>query len=153
MRKIQKEIKKFSEIENILLNNVVCRIAFAKDNQPYCVPMNYGYKERVIYCHSGFEGLKMDFIRANPYVCVEVDQNIHVISQDSACKYSCAYESVIAFGKVLVIDNVLEKKAALDIIMNQITKNSTGDYDSDILKKTAILKIALTEISGKRSPK
>jgi hypothetical protein len=49
------------------------RLACARDNQPYVVPIYFAYDGRHLY---GFStpGRKIDWMRANPLVCLEVDE-------------------------------------------------------------------------------
>lgn len=51
MRRSEKEIKDTAIIEGILDQAKVCRIAVCDDNIPYIVPLNFGYKNRVLYNH------------------------------------------------------------------------------------------------------
>lgn len=50
------------------------RLACAKDDQPYVVPIHYSYDadDRCLYTCSS-EGQKVAWMRGNPKVCVEVD--------------------------------------------------------------------------------
>lgn len=49
------------------------RLACARDNQPYVVPIYFSYSGGHVY---GFStaGQKIDWMRANPLVCLEVDE-------------------------------------------------------------------------------
>ncbi len=49
------------------------RLGCARDNQPYVVPIYYAYDGRHVY---GFStpGQKIDWMRSNPLVCLEVDE-------------------------------------------------------------------------------
>lgn len=49
------------------------RLACAKDNQPYIVPIYFGHQPQRLY---GFAtaGQKIEWMRANPHVCVQVDE-------------------------------------------------------------------------------
>jgi nitroimidazol reductase NimA-like FMN-containing flavoprotein (pyridoxamine 5'-phosphate oxidase superfamily) len=49
------------------------RLACAHDNQPYVVPIYFVYEEPYLY---GFTtlGQKVEWLRANPLVCVELDE-------------------------------------------------------------------------------
>lgn len=48
------------------------RLACARDNQPYVVPIYFSYDGRHLY---GFStpGQKIDWMRANPLICLEAD--------------------------------------------------------------------------------
>lgn len=49
------------------------RLACARDNQPYVIPISFAYDGRHVY---GFStaGQKIDWMRSNPLVCLEIDE-------------------------------------------------------------------------------
>jgi len=49
------------------------RLACAHDNQPYVVPVFFGYSEPYIYGF-GTLGQRIEWMRGNPRVCLEVDE-------------------------------------------------------------------------------
>jgi nitroimidazol reductase NimA-like FMN-containing flavoprotein (pyridoxamine 5'-phosphate oxidase superfamily) len=51
----------------------VGRLGCALDNQPYVVPIYLAYEPGFIYVFSTY-GKKIEWMRANPKVCVEVDE-------------------------------------------------------------------------------
>jgi nitroimidazol reductase NimA-like FMN-containing flavoprotein (pyridoxamine 5'-phosphate oxidase superfamily) len=50
------------------------RLACSHDNQSYVVPIYFAYRERYLYSFATL-GQKIDWMRANPLVCVEADEN------------------------------------------------------------------------------
>ena len=64
------------------------RLACTSDNQPYVVPFYFFVEHRNVYSFS-LPGQKLDWMRANPRVCVEID---HVLSRNE-------WTSVIAMGR------------------------------------------------------
>lgn len=52
------------------------RLACVKDDQPYIMPIYYAYHERHLYSFAML-GRKINWMRANPHVCVEVDEILH----------------------------------------------------------------------------
>lgn len=56
---------------NLLSANTNCRLACAQDGQPYVVPVTYAFAENHLYGLST-PGKKIDWMRANPLVSVEV---------------------------------------------------------------------------------
>lgn len=151
MRKKEKEITDFEEIEAILMRNIVCRIAFSRDNVPYIIPLNYGYKDRIIYIHTGYKGQKIEFLNLNPHVCVEIDDNHKIILADKACRFSMKYESVVATGQAEIVEEENEKKQALDILMTNLGKKSGWEYDKTAFGKVCVIKVSLDRITGRRS--
>lgn len=51
------------------------RLGCARDNQPYIVPFNFAYHDQHLYSVTAL-GQKIEWMRANPLVCVEADEII-----------------------------------------------------------------------------
>lgn len=51
------------------------RLACSRDDQPYIMPIYYAYHERHLYSFA-MRGQKINWMRTNPRVCVEVDEII-----------------------------------------------------------------------------
>src|SRR5579864_8874055 len=62
-----------SEIERLLSEEFVGRLACSADGRPYVVPIAYAYHDGYIYSHTT-EGLKVRMMRRNRNVCFEVDR-------------------------------------------------------------------------------
>ena len=76
------------DVERLLQEEVVGRIGCSSEGQTYMVPISYAYEDGVVYGHSA-DGLKIDVMRKNPYVCFEVDR-VHNLSN---------WRSVVAMGR------------------------------------------------------
>jgi len=61
------------EIRELLERATIGRLACAKDGQPYIVPLTFAYHAVFLYSFTT-AGLKVDYMRANPRVCVEFDE-------------------------------------------------------------------------------
>ena len=57
----------------VLARTQLGRLACSRDMQPYVVPIYFAYKDKSLYSFS-MPGQKIDWMRANPLVCVEADQ-------------------------------------------------------------------------------
>ncbi len=68
-------INKMSEKEcaALLARASLGRLGCSLDNQPYVVPISFAYEPNYIYVLSTF-GQKIEWMRANPKVCVEVEE-------------------------------------------------------------------------------
>lgn len=84
MRKTEDEIKDPKEIESIIQQAQVCRIAFSMGNIPYIVPMNFGYQANCLYFHGATAGQKLDMLRQNDQVCFEIDINDQIVKAPGA---------------------------------------------------------------------
>jgi len=58
---------------DVLASTHLGRLACAQSMQPYIVPIHFAYQNNCLYCFST-PGQKIDWMRANPLVCVEADQ-------------------------------------------------------------------------------
>lgn len=62
-----------NECQEFLLRIGVGRLACTNNNQPYIVPMYFAYESDNLYAFSTV-GRKIEWMRVNPRVCVEVDE-------------------------------------------------------------------------------
>ena len=75
------------EVEAFVQREVVARIGCHAGGETYVVPVAYAFRDGALYCVS-HEGRKLEMMRTNPRVCVEIDQVAHLGS----------WTSVIAWG-------------------------------------------------------
>jgi uncharacterized protein len=150
MRRREREIQDEQVIRDILEKGLVCRLGLCDGQQPYIVPMSYGYRDRRIYFHCAREGRKIDILKSNDRVCIEVDIDARVIPGEAPCRWTAKYKSVIGFGRARIIDDEKEKKDGLDIIMAHYGR-SGGDYDEKSLQRTSLIEVVLESMTGKQS--
>lgn len=60
----------------LLEDTHIGRIACAQDNQPYITPFSFVYHDDFIYGF-GTVGKRIDWMRANPRVCVEIEKIVN----------------------------------------------------------------------------
>jgi nitroimidazol reductase NimA-like FMN-containing flavoprotein (pyridoxamine 5'-phosphate oxidase superfamily) len=137
MRRSEKEITDKSAIEAIINASLVCRLALSDGDQPYIVPLSFGYQDRTLYFHSALEGKKIDIIKINNRICFEFDVNTEIIEAEKACKWGMKYQSVIGFGRAVLVENIQEKQKALSIIMNHYS-DQNFQFPDKVIKKTAM---------------
>ncbi len=151
MLRKDKEINELSEIESVIRGSEVCHLAMCDKEIPYIVPLCFGYKDRTLWFHSARHGKKVGILRKNNRVCVEFDIDHEVRGGESACKYSMKYRSVIAFGKASFIEDIEEKRKALDIIMGQYSSEDTFEYSDKALENILIIRVDIEDMTGKQS--
>ena len=152
MRKSKREITDKSSLEKIIQKSLVCRLALVDGDRPYIVPLNFGYHAGALYFHSAPEGRKITIMKMNPNVCFEFETDTEIIKGEKACDWSMRYQSIIGDGKVSLIEDDQEKRAALNIIMQHYSK---GDFSfpDEIVRKTAVIKVEIEHMRGKQSKK
>jgi uncharacterized protein len=150
MRRKEQEITDRDEIDAIIRKALVMHIAMADGDVPYLLPLNFGYDGSFIYFHSASEGRKIDMIKNNPRVAFCFEGDVAISPQKTACKWETAYRSVVGLGKAESIESPKEKETAFKIIMNHYGEENPV-FSRETILKTTILKIAIEEISGKKS--
>jgi len=151
MRRQDKEISSRQEINEIIRSALVCRIAFADGDEPYVVPVSFGYDGDAFYIHTAKTGRKLDFIAANNRICFELEANVSIQTDErDACKWTFAFESVIGYGTISELTSSREKSRGL----NQIMQHYSGrewDIDASETATTRVWRIDIESITGKRS--
>jgi len=151
MRREDKKIIGRTEIDQIIQNTNVCRIAFADDNTPYIVPVSFGYDGKDIFIHTAKVGRKIDFIKKNNLICFEFEADVKTIDDENIpCKWTSAYKSVIGYGKIIELKDFADQEKAI----NQIMLHYSGkkwEFNKDMFKRVKLWKIEIDEISGKQS--
>ncbi|MDP7078770.1 MAG: pyridoxamine 5'-phosphate oxidase family protein [Candidatus Undinarchaeales archaeon] len=150
MRRADREVTDREEIDSILERATVCRLGMCADGKPYVVPLNFGHKDGRLYFHSATEGKKLDILRRNEKVCFEVDVDTEVIPAQSPCGWGMRYASVIGSGTASLVENLDEKRSALDIIMAHYDGQG-ADYPEPMLRKVTIIRVDIEHMTGKRS--
>jgi nitroimidazol reductase NimA-like FMN-containing flavoprotein (pyridoxamine 5'-phosphate oxidase superfamily) len=150
MRKANREITDPGKVRAIMEEAQVCRLGMCDTGVPYIVPMNFGLGENCLYFHCAPEGKKIDILRDNNRVCFEMDLLREVKRGAKACDFSARYESVIGFGRAILVEGPDEKRLALDRIMAHYGAPGPHTYRDDILAKTTVVRIDIDSLTGKR---
>jgi nitroimidazol reductase NimA-like FMN-containing flavoprotein (pyridoxamine 5'-phosphate oxidase superfamily) len=150
MRRKEQEITDRAALESILHRATVCRLGLAVGDEPYVVPVSFGYQDGSLYVHSSPEGKKVEMLRQNPRVCFEVDVEEELVRKGAPCAWSVRYRSVIGWGRAAFLTDEEEKRRALDVIVAHYGTGS-GEYTAKALREVAVICIQIEEMVGKRS--
>ena len=153
MRRKDREITDSNRIREILDAAKILHLGIHDDLYPYVVPLHYGYKfvdgRLVLYMHGAKEGHKLDLIRQNPHVCVQIDCGMELISGgDNACRYGASYASVIGRGKADLLEDPKSKADALALLMRHQTGRDF-DIQEKVTAAVSVIQVSLTEYSAK----
>lgn len=157
MRRKDREITRIEDILSIVDRAKVLRLGLFDDNFPYIVPLHFGYEyaegKLIFYMHSAKEGHKLDLIRRNQNVCIELDCDTELMSGgDIPCSYSSSFASLIGRGLAEIVDDEQEKVRGLYLLM----KNQTGrefEITTQMASAVAIIKVMVCDFSAKSKPK
>ncbi len=155
MTRRERQITDINEIIKILDKSKVVHLGLVDGDEPYVVPMNYGYVledgKLTIYLHGANRGRKLDLIRANPKVFFEMDCDIVPFEGNIACEYGITYASVMGRGIAEIVEDTEEKKFALSTLM----KTQTGkdfEFEDKMTKIVTVIKINAIEYTAKHRP-
>ena len=138
------------EIESIIKKADFCRLGLSDNNNPYIVPLNFGYRDRCLYFHTAKVGKKIDMIKTNNRVCFELDIDHEVVRAENPCDWNMKYRSVIGYGRAFLLEDIDEKRRALDIIVEHYS-GRVNEYDEKLVNRLAIIKIQVESMTGKKS--
>ncbi len=156
MTRREREVTDINEILKILDKSKIVHIGLVDGDEPYVVPMNYGYtyedEKLTLYLHCATEGKKLDVIRKNPKVFFSIESDIEPFSGQVACQYGTSYSSVMGKGIAYIKEDPQDKMKCLSLFM----KTQTGldfQFNERLVSAVTIIKIDITEFTAKHRPK
>lgn len=151
----EREITDLQEILGILDRAKIVHVGMIDGDMPYVVPMNYGYTmengKLTLYLHGATRGRKLDVLRVNPKVFIEIDTDIVPFEGEAACQHGVCYSSVMGEGTAELVEDVEGKKEGLKILM----KTQTGkdfDFVDKMVGGVTVIKIHVSEFTAKKRP-
>ncbi|MBQ9952306.1 MAG: pyridoxamine 5'-phosphate oxidase family protein [Clostridia bacterium] len=120
------------------------------DDYPYAVPMSHFYSDGKIYFHSAVQGHKLDAIARNEKASFCVIDQDQVIPET----YTTHFRSVIAFGRIRVIDDPEAKRAAIDRLAARFRPGHEQERKAEIdgaLSRLCMLEMTIDHLSGKEA--
>ena len=156
MRRKDREIRDFAVIRKIIDKCEVLRIGLVDDDLfPYIVPVNFAYtiegEQIFFYIHGAVAGRKYELIRRNGVCSFEMDCDHELVVKEEEREATMYYKSVMGRARLEFLEGE-EKKRGLDIIMARDESTRGMDYDLAPLPRTAVVKLTVTEYSGKSNP-
>lgn len=152
MRRTDREVSDKADLEDIIGQADVCRIALFAEKAPYIVPLNFGYawnETLKFYFHCAAEGRKLDLLRANNVVGFEIDIKHELTKGDLACDWGMKYMSVVGNGRIRELVEEEDKAAGLDLIMRHFGYEGGPSYSKRTLGAVRVLCLEVDEIAGK----
>ncbi|MBL0146258.1 MAG: pyridoxamine 5'-phosphate oxidase family protein [Chitinophagaceae bacterium] len=99
------------QIEEVLYRNIVGHLGCNDERQNYVVPISYVYDGKSIIAHS-LEGLKINLMRNNPNVCIEVDD----------IKNFNNWKSVILWGQYQELTDERDRYYAMKFFVDKLMR-------------------------------
>ncbi len=155
VRRKDREITDCEELKQVLKSTKYVTVAFCMESEPYLVSLSHGYDEakNCLYFHCAPEGKKLEFLKANGRVWGQALLDFGVTE---ACDY--AYTSVHFSGMTSLIDDLVEKQHAMEVLVRQVSLNpeaKLANIKPERLEAVTMGRIDIDYMSGKKhqSPK
>lgn len=150
MRRKDHEITDPAILTEVLATAQVCRLALIADGEPYVVPLNYGYRDHVLYFHTAAAGRKIEALRRNNRVCFEVETPCEIVRHAEPCHWSVKVRSVVGYGRMEFVTDLDAKRRALDVLMAQHGAPDSNRFDTHELAKVTVLRLPIESLAGKQ---
>ncbi len=151
MRKEKRAVRDLAAIEGLIRQCGTLHLGLWDGQMPYVVTVNFGYETGAVYFHCASEGHKADCIRANglaSFMCIAQNE---LIRDPKACGFTTHYKSVSGTGRAAFLETDEDKAHGLDVLMAQ-HGGPVGGYESKVLKRTSVVRIAIDSLIGKVNP-
>ncbi len=151
----EKLITDIDKVLEILDKSKIVHLGMVDGDEPYVVPMNYGYtyenEKLTIWLHGATTGRKLDIIRKNPKVFFEMECDLVPFDGDVACRYGISYSSVMGKGIATIVEDSEEKQRALSYLM-KTQVNKDFQFNEKLASVVGIIKIEVSEFTAKHRP-
>ncbi len=124
MRRTDREVTDPEFVKDVLEHSVKAAFGFYDGNEPYVVPMNFGYEfdgsKLKLYMHCAKEGRRMSIIKSgHTKVAFEMDVDKKlVLYEDNPCASGMGYKCLMGVGTVRIVDEV-EKRDSLSRLVKR----------------------------------
>lgn len=128
-----------------------CHVAMVdQENKPYVIPMNFGFRDDVIYIHGAHNGKKVDILRIHPQVCINfsLDHTLRYQNEEVACSWSMKYRSVLCYGNIIFIQDPTQKTEAFQIIMAQYASREFK-FNPPSIREVNVMKVNVDLFEGR----
>ena len=122
------------------------------DGTPYSTPIHFVYYDNAIFVHGLPKGKKLNNIAQDSRVGFSVFEMDKLLLDPDGKSWdtNTKYESVIISGTAKLVDDIEEKRNALNKIVEKYTPHLVNnEIPNNMVKGTAVIRIDVTEITGK----
>ena len=118
---------------------------------PYAVPLSYAFDGEKLYFHCAREGHKLDAIRR------EARASFCVVDRDDVkpAEYTSYFRSVIIFGRVRVLEDEAQKRAAIELLARRYFPEDSAEGRRRAIEREwaglCMLEMDIEHMSGKEA--
>ncbi|MEX0749990.1 MAG: pyridoxamine 5'-phosphate oxidase family protein [Dehalococcoidia bacterium] len=157
VRRKDRQVEDDAFIRSLLHRAPMGIMATVRGGQPFINSNMFVFDEaeHVIYMHSARTGRTASNVEAEDAVCFSVTEMGRLLPSERAFNMSVEYNGVVVFGRARLVEDPLEKRWMLDLLVRKYFPHLApgDDYrlpNDDELKLTAVYRIVIDEWSGKQ---
>jgi nitroimidazol reductase NimA-like FMN-containing flavoprotein (pyridoxamine 5'-phosphate oxidase superfamily) len=139
-------------IAAILDEALICHVGFAVDGHPSVIPMTHARVGDEIYLHGAAANHLLRSLASGLETCVTVTLLDGLVLARSTFHHSMNYRSVVIFGVAERVDDPVEKRAAVDAIVEHAVPGRSRDArppTPEELRATLVVRLPISEASAK----
>lgn len=151
MRRKKQKLSK-EECERILYDGTSGVLALhGDDGYPYTVPISYVYDGEKLWFHSAKSGHKIDAVLKNDKASFCVIDQDQIVPEE----YTTYFRSVIAFGRIHIVEADTEKRSAIEKLALKYAPDDTDENREKAIEREwnplCILEMEIEHLSGKQA--
>jgi len=108
-----------TEIEKLIEEENICRIAFIEDEYPYISPFQYVYIDKHFYFHFTDYGKKKKILQKNNKICISIDKFAADLSE---------YSFISMQGHLTLVDDKEEQKKVLKRMVDKAKQQFSPSF-------------------------
>ncbi|MBD5463202.1 MAG: pyridoxamine 5'-phosphate oxidase family protein [Lachnospiraceae bacterium] len=148
----KKQILSEEEAAEVLNKGTSGVLALAGDDDyPYAVPISYVYSDSKLYFHGAKSGHKIDAIKRCDKASFCVIDKDDVVPEE----YTTYFRSVIAFGKIRIMEEESEMRKAIELLAQKYYPASSKKERSIVIdrewKPLCMIEFSIEHLSGKEA--
>ena len=154
MRRKDRQMTDQKNIDTCIEGCFFTTLVMVDEGRPYAIPINFGYVDGTFYLHSARAGKKVDILKKNGKVPVQLLFVSKAELKDSAsadapaCDLSCTYASVIVEGDLEEVYDEEEAMKGMRAMLNIVGKKEKK-LAAENLQSILIMKVTVRSMTGK----
>jgi nitroimidazol reductase NimA-like FMN-containing flavoprotein (pyridoxamine 5'-phosphate oxidase superfamily) len=157
VRRKDRQVQDETWIREFLHKAAIGVLATVSNEQPFINSNLFVYDEgsNVIYMHTARQGRTRSNVEGDRRVCFSVFEMGRVLPADTALEFSVEYGGVVVFGTASVVEDRVEGKRALQMLLDKYARHLKPGTDyrpttDEELDRTSVYRITIEQWSGKK---
>ncbi len=130
----------------------LCHVAYVIDGQPICMPTLFWREGSRLYWHGSSASRMLRNLSQGEPACLTVTHFDSIVLARSGMNHSADYRSVMAFGKVRLVEDPAEKQQALTMMVDRLVPGRTAQLRPSTpqeIKATSVVMMDIEKASAK----